>query len=141
MARKTIRINIPINSPADFSVLLNAIVTYDKSLGSASVLQTDPSIDMKTFATNLATADGLRAQSEAARKLSIDLMEQAQTMYGMATGQSVNTVGTLYFTEDLIKQSLLKTYKGNEEALGNYGYDIVIGQAKSPVRKTPGSKK
>jgi hypothetical protein len=142
MARRTVRATIPINQPNKFSRLLNQIVKYDNSLGAKSILKADPSIDMNAFAANLAKADSLRAQSEALKAQSEDLMQQAKTLYGTAPGQSINTPGTLYCQVDLIKKTLLKTYKGSEEALGEYGYNVVISQTKSPVYKTkPGRKK
>lgn len=141
MARRTVRIKVPANKPDEFSKLLNQIVTYDKSLGANSLLQADPSIDMPTFISNLAKADALRAQSEALKAQSEDLMLQAKTIYGTAKGQTISTPGTLYYMEDVMKRSLLKSLKGVEEGMSEYGYNVVIGQAKSPVRKTPGSKK
>jgi hypothetical protein len=62
-------------------------------------------------------------------------MMQAKTDYGTAKGQTVQTKGTLYFTADVIKRRLLTTYKGNEESLSNFGFDVVVGQAKNPTKK------
>jgi hypothetical protein len=136
MARKTVRVEIAAKKPDEFSKQLNEVKDYDDSLGANSVLQQDPDIDMGVFAKSLAQADSLRKQSEAARKLSEDLMQQARTIYGTAVGQTIQSPGTLYSMLDTIKQSLLKKYKGNEETLSNYGFNVVIGQAKSPVKKT-----
>jgi hypothetical protein len=141
MARRTVRVTIPKNSPEELSNLMNEVVKYDNSLGANSVLQQDPSIDMKSFAADLATADSNRDASIAMKAQSEDLMQQANNLYGISKTQTIDTPGTLYNRLDVIRRSLLKTNKGSEEVLSNYGFNVVIGQAKSPVRKTQGSKK
>lgn len=135
MARKTIKIEIPVKKPDMFSKLLNKILSKHTDLGAASPLTGDPDIDMTEFATLLTEADKKRKQSEDLREQSQKLMEQANNIYGTGKGQTVNTEGTLYYAADLIKMALLKKFRNNEEALSEFGYDVVIGQAKSPTKK------
>ena len=136
MAKRNVKITIPKGKPEEFSKLLNTIVKKDNELGADSVLKADSDIDMPLFATDLQSADNIRDQSEAAKAQSETLMQQANNLYGTGKGQDVNTHGTLYFRLDIIKKILLKKYKGNEEMLSNYGFDVVVGQSKSPVKKT-----
>lgn len=135
MARKTVRITIPSSKPDDFSKLLNNIVTQDTQLGDKSPLKGDSDIDMPDFVTKLAQADNFHQQSENLKAQSEDLMQRAKTIYGTGVGQNINTPGTLYYILDIIKQTLLKKNKGNEDALSRFGFSVVIGQSKSPVPK------
>jgi hypothetical protein len=136
MARRTIRINVPSNKPDEYSKLLNKILQKHTSMGTESPFANDPDIDMALFAANLEQADGFREQSEDLRKQSENLMQQARKLYGVDKGQGIDTPGTLLYTLDLIRSALLKKYKGNEEALGEFGFDIVIGTAKAKTSKS-----
>ena len=133
MARKTIRVAIPHGRPDNFSKLLNKIKTEHARLAKDCPLKSDPDVDMVTFTSKLAAADKLRTLSENLRQQSEDAMQQARSIYGTAKGQNINTPGTLLYDCDMIKKSLLKKYKGNEETLSTYGFDVIIGQAKSPA--------
>jgi hypothetical protein len=62
-------------------------------------------------------------------------MQQARNIYGTGKGQSINTPNTLFNTLDVIKKTLLLAFNGNEEALNAFGFDVVVGQAKSPAPK------
>jgi hypothetical protein len=66
-------------------------------------------------------------------------MNEAKTLYGTAEGQTINTLGTLYNMVGTIRDILLITYKDNEEELSKWGFNVVIGQAKSPKRKPKNS--
>lgn len=135
MARRTVRVDVPTKKPEDFSKLLNDIKKQHTLLGDDSPLKDDPDIDMTTFIANLTQADGLRSESESLRNQSENKMQQARTLYGTSTGQSINTPGTLLFACDTIKRALLKKYKGNEEMLSTFGFNVVVGQASSPKSK------
>ncbi len=135
MARKTLRIEVPVKHPDKFSKLLNHIKDRDIALGANSPLKEDPDIDMTDFVTKLEQADSLRRQSEQLREQSENLMQQAKSIYGTAPGQNILTPGTLYYKVDVIKKSLMKKYKGNEEALSTFGFNVVAGVAKTPVRR------
>jgi hypothetical protein len=133
MARRTIRVTVPSSQPEAFSKLLNTIVRKHLELGAASPLANDPDIDMGLFATNVATADDLRDKSEDFRSKSGETMLQANNIYGTSKGQTIFTPNTLLNSCDTIKKELLKKYKGSEESLAIFGYDVVVGQAKSPT--------
>ncbi len=132
MARKTVRVEVPSKKPEDFSKLLNNIKKQHTTLGANSPLT---GFDMETFSSLLTQADDLRDQSENLKAQSEDKMQQARTIYGAEEGQSVDTPGTLYNFCNLIKKTLLLKYAGNEAALGSFGFNVVVGQAKSPQLK------
>ncbi|MBI4931585.1 MAG: hypothetical protein HY841_12520 [Bacteroidetes bacterium] len=132
MARRTVRIEVPINKPDAFSKLLNKILKQHETLGKDSPLENNPKIDMKKFKESLTTADQKRAASEKLKGQSEDTMQEAKTIYGNGKGQDVETPGTLYNMEDEVKDILLHENKGNEEELSQWGYNVVVGSAKSP---------
>ena len=135
MSRKTVRIEIPVRKPDDFSKLLNKTLARHTEMGPNSPLFNDSDIDMAAFAARLNRADSLRRESEQLKEKSEEKMQQAKSIYGIAKGQSIDTPGTLYFMVDLIKGALLKKNKGSEEALSTFGFNVVVGQAKSPKPK------
>jgi hypothetical protein len=100
--------------------------------GNNSPLKNNPQINMNQFEQHRSEADSLRADSEDLREQSEAKMQQANSIYGRAKGQNINTPDTLYNSVDIIKDILLLVYKGNEEKLSEWGFKVVIGQAKSP---------
>jgi len=48
---------------------------------------------------------------------------------------TIETPGTVYNLLTSIRNILLESYRGNEEALQEWGFDVIVGTAKSPVRK------
>ncbi len=135
MARKTIKVEVPTGKPEEFSKLLNNIQKQHTLLGENSPLNGKQGIDMAAFASLLEQADDLRDQSENLKAQSEDKMQQAKNIYGTGKAQGINTPGTLSNTLDLIKKTLLLYFRGNEEALGSFGFNVVVGQAKSPQPK------
>src|SRR5438045_835197 len=108
MARRTVRVEIPIKKPEEFSKLLNNIKKQHLLLGDDSPLKDDPDVDMTGYTTKLAQADALRDESESHREISEQKMEQAKNLYGTGKSQTVDTPGTLYYEADVIKKGLLK---------------------------------
>lgn len=135
MARRTTRVEIPLNKPEEFSKLLNNIQKKHEDMDTDSPFANDPDLNMTEFVDKLSTADALRKKSELLKQQSENAMEQARIIYGTDKGQTVNTKGTLYYMLDLAKKALLRKHKGNEEALGEYGFKVVTGTAKSPAKK------
>ena len=62
-------------------------------------------------------------------------MQQARQVLGIDVGQTIDTLGTTYSDVDLIKGRLLNKFKGTEEALSQYGFNVVISTAKAPTKK------
>ena len=136
MARRTVKVSVPINNPDKFSKLLNDIQTHHELLGPASPLNNVPGMTMADFKNLLTNADDRRTQAAGLREQSENANEQAEAVYGRDAGQTVETPGTLYNMEDRIKNHLLNLNKGNEEALSEFGFSVQVGTAKSPKRKT-----
>lgn len=135
MAKKTVKAEIPIRKLDEFDKLCKKIIDKNQQLGNNSPLKNFPKVSMVQFGSNQSEASGNRLQSENLRAQSENKMLLAHTTYGMAKGQSVDTPGTLYNNVSIIRDFLLSYYDGDEEALSEWGFNIVIGTAKSPTKK------
>jgi len=62
-------------------------------------------------------------------------MQESESFLGYAEGQTAETPGTVYNLLTSVRNILLETYRGNEEALQEWGFGVVVGTAKTPVRK------
>ena len=47
---------------------------------------------------------------------------------GFAEGQTIQTPGTLYYDADVIRGVLIGEHKNDEEALEDYGFNVLMGQ-------------
>ena len=129
MARKTIKIEIPTGSPDDMIILAEGIKTRHLALGSASTLDGD---EVTAMADKAALAKAKRKQAAELSAQAETLNLQAATLIGVAPGQSSETKDTVLFLIDGIRDELLLEHRGTEQALGEYGFDISIGTAKTP---------
>lgn len=132
MARKTIRVDMPVGKPEELMGLLKSILEKYEKDPKTSPLK---SLNMTDFTakTNLAAIT---------RKDAKRLSEQSQAMYGeseqlmgIAPGQSRQSEGTLLYLLTMVRDQLLLTYRGNEDKLAEYGFKVSIGTAVNPVRK------
>ena len=138
MARRTVRVTTPISKPDEFMKLVKDIIDRHLGLinsGNPSPLDPSSRIDMVAFQALFTDAGGKLSQSRGLKEKSENVMEQAQAVIGTGKGQNVNTPGTLYHVSDAIKSFFLNYYKGNEEAISEWGWNVVVGKAKSPKRK------
>lgn len=131
--KKTVRIDIPITSPDEANKLANNIEAKAKEMGD------DCPIDKKIL-DQLAALAKIQAEKRAeASKLHAAAQAatlDADTALGIAKGQNVNTLNTMYNAVTIIRDMLLIVYRGREEMLSEFGFNVVIGAAKSPTKKT-----
>ena len=135
MARKTVRTEVPIKNPEVFKKLLDDIWKKHTTLGNASPLNTYSKVSMPAFNTQRTNADGLRTKAADLHKQAENANQQAEIIYGRGKGQTSETPNTLYNSVTLIRDFLLNQNAGNEEALSEWGFPVVVGTAKSPKRK------
>jgi hypothetical protein len=140
MAKVSLRVPLPFKYPDKLVDLMKGVVKKHEALAASSPLNNPSFIDMADFKAKLLAADELREKSIAARADAEAYMAQARMILGTAIGQSINTTGTLYFLLDLIKRILLVKYRGQEENLSMYGFEVVIGSTKPVGPKKKGKK-
>ena len=131
MARKTVRVDIPIGKPDDLIALAQRIVARHVSEGDKSSLPAEKLTALQTVATTADTtntsAKGFDAQAQSARQT----RDQA---LGIADGQTAYTPGTVLNLVTFVRDQLLLNYEGTEEALSSYGFNVVVGSAATPQR-------
>jgi len=123
MAKKNIRVKMPVHSPLKFLQLGKRIFSEHKNLGDDSPLK---HLDMTGFENKVTEADEKRTESKSLRAQSESLMEQARTIMGLKPDQSSQTPDTIYNFMTYIKNYLLVYYHGNEGALAEWGFDVTI---------------
>ena len=131
MARKTVRVDIPSGKPDVLIKLGKKICTQHAAAGDKSPLD----------AGKMATLQALVVAAEATHSNAQDLDAQAQTArqardqsLGIADGQTAYSPNTALNIITYVRDQLLVSMEGDEEQLGSYGFDVVIGSARMPQR-------
>jgi len=130
--RRTSRIELPIGKPDKFLSLCKDITKKHEAMGAASPLH---HLDMEDFKTKTTTAF---SKLKEGRKLHLDSdpeTEKAYQLIGIGKGQNLQSEGSIYFSINKIKKTLLGFYKGAEEQLQLWGFNVVITTT-LPGRKT-----
>jgi len=133
MTRKTIRVEMPVNTPEEFVRLAENIRLQHQNLGENSPLMVLNVMDV--FNDKITQGKQLRDRSKEMKRVSESLMEESMLNLGLATGQTSQTPGTVYNLMLKVRDFLLVTHRGNEEKLSEWGFKVVVGQAKAPRKK------
>jgi len=131
MARKTVRINVPLGNPDELVALAGAIHKKSTELGANSPLKGLTDLDLEDFGDKVTEADTQRKAAKDFERKTQEANGRAAGLIGVAPGLTQNTKGTLLFGITQIRDLLAAVNKGNEEALTGWGFDVVVGQAKS----------
>lgn len=123
---------MPANKPEELIALGQKIFAKHQQLGANSPLA---AARMTTMHANVASADTKNASA-----LDFDAKAQAtrlnrDTILGIAKGQSASVPNTVLKDVTYVRDQLLIAYDGSEEQLTGFGFNVVIGEAKSPTRK------
>lgn len=131
MARKTVRVDVPNNRPDELVQLANDILAKHRTDAQASPLNTDAMTALRNSVIT-ATDNNTAARQHDAQAQT--LRQQRDTLLGMAAGQTAVTPGTVSYQIKEVRDLLLAKNRGNEEALAAYGFHVVVGTAKIPLR-------
>ncbi|MBC8384983.1 MAG: hypothetical protein H8E57_05650 [Candidatus Cloacimonetes bacterium] len=123
MAKRNVRVKVPLHSPLKFLQLGKRIFSEHKKQGDVSPLK---HLDMDDFEDMVTTAEEKRVEANLLRGRSEALMEEARIIMGLQPEQSSTTPHTIYSLLTYIKNYLLVNYHGNEAALGEWGFDVTI---------------
>jgi hypothetical protein len=131
MARRTVRIDLPIGKPDELIQLGLAILTGSSKAGDKCPVNVDKLGKLKQVLEvaieNNSNAKSFDAQGQTARQI-------RDVSLGIAKGQTATTPDTALNLMMHVRDQLLLAYEGNEDVLEQYGFDVVIGTAKSPSR-------
>ena len=131
MARKTVRVAIPSGRPDAMIVLAKKICSQHAAEGDKSPLDAAKLAVLQQVATQAEeshnTAKAHDAQAQSAR-------QARDQSLGVGDGQTAYSPNTALNIITYVRDQLLLSLEGDEEQLGNYGFDVVIGSAKMPQR-------
>lgn len=134
MSRKTVRVEVPSSKPELFIKLGQDIGTKHTALGADSPLDTNKMTTLAARTTSAGTKNTTAKAKDAEAQM---LRQQRDTDLGMADGQNAQTPDTVLNLISYARDQLLVTHAGNEEALSEYGFNVVVGTAKGPTKKPP----
>lgn len=135
MARKTVRIDLPLGNPDELIQLAQKIVEKHAELAENSPIHALKDLNMAEFGAGATEAGSQRQVAKEAERTAQESNGRAASLLGTAPGQTQETKGTLLFGITRIRDLLGAVNKGNEEALTSWGFEVTIGQAKAPTRK------
>ena len=137
MARKTVRVDVPINSPDAMIKLAEDIKKQHDKPTANSPLKAER---VEAMGERSASAKTKRAKADELEAEAGQLRNEADTLIGTAPGQTSETLNTLHNDITGFRDALLVENRGNEEALSQYGFNVVVGTAAARTR-TPAAKR
>ena len=132
MARRTIRVEIPTGKPDDLIALAKNVRTKHVADGADSPLDTDM---LNTLNTKTTSAETKNASAKQHDEQAQALRQDRDTSLGLADGQTADSPDTVLNLLTYTRDALLLKFRGNEEKLSEYGFNVVVGSAKSPTKK------
>lgn len=136
MSRKTVRVAMPRGNPAQLIGLARKVYSKHIAMGKDSPLKT---LNMEGFIQRAGQAEELYDEAKGLHARAEALMMQLRTLLGLEAGQTMSDRNATLAHLALIRDSLLLTYKGLEENLSEFGFNVVIGQASSRPKGDTGS--
>ena len=136
MSRITVKVEIPVNSPDDLVKLATDVVAHNTELGTKSPLS---GIDMTTFSAKLQSGKEKRAQAKKLHEQAELLNQEAIRDLGLGKHQNSRTPDTVYCVLTSIRDILLALNKGQEEKLGEWGFNISSNTVKQKKATTSAS--
>ena len=132
MARRTVRIDVPRDSVDAMLDLSKQIIKQDALAPADKKLNEELIASMQNIVDKVnpirVEAKEHEAQAQAKNQL-------ARNKLGIEKGQAITIIGTGLNLVNKAKKNLLDAFENNEEVLSQYGFKVVVGTAKSPVRK------
>lgn len=132
MARKTVRVEIPVSKHEEMLTLGKQILAQHQKLGAASPLD---NAKMTKLTAVVGTADTKNAEAKAADAVAQAARQVRDVAMGTGPGQSATTKDTGLNLITYARDQLLIAYEGQEEALTGYGFNVVVSAAKPPQRQ------
>lgn len=121
--RRTIRAEIPVDSPNKMLDLCESITEKHEELGGGSPIVI---VDMAAFKTRHLQARADHNLAIEKHKIAEGKTQRAIRIIGTGKGQKINTEGTLYYIIGRVRSRLLDAHKNEEEQLEQWGFNIVI---------------
>jgi hypothetical protein len=123
MTKRRVKIDIPVRQQEKLIELAEAIYKQ-----SRSKLIPDHEIDFHSFHNNTLNAKDKRINAKVLYEKSRLITQEANELIGIGRGQNKSTPDTLYNIILLIRNHLKILFKGEEEKLRDWGYDVEVYQ-------------
>jgi hypothetical protein len=120
MSRKNVRVVIPKNAD-ELIALGESIEAKHTADGASSPLN---GLDMATFSTKLAAAKAKNNEQKQKHRDAEMATEERDDLLGRKKDQSTSTDGTVLNIVARSRDILLGLHKGNEQQLGQWGFDV-----------------
>ncbi len=131
MSRKIVRVNVPRSQPDRLIELAGKILAQHEADGAKSPLA----------AERMSTLQELVKEARSLNSKAADLAAQASgtrhrrdQVLGIADGQTSGNVNTLLNLVKYARVQLGIHFEGHEQSMETYGFNVVVGSAKSPRR-------
>ena len=121
MTKRRVRIDIPIRQPDKLIELAEEIFKRNKTEHLF-----DNDLDMQSFHNNTQLTKKKRVMAKASLDESRQALYEANVHLGVAKGQTKSVKGTVYSMILEIRDFLKSLYKGDEEKIKQWGYDVEI---------------
>jgi hypothetical protein len=123
---KVVKVSLPIDKPKDTMELCVKAIEKHTELGAASPLT--GFVDMAAFSSK--TTDVINKRKAADKHIADRQAkyQNAKQLCGLEAGQTKDTPETIYWHVQKTRNTLLVKYKGIEETLSQFGFDVVITQ-------------
>jgi len=134
MAKRNIKITFGQGDRQRMIAVATKISNKNTELGEQSPLK---SINMASFATIFDISSTKNTQMEDFQLRYEQTKAEADFALGIAKGQTMATPDTLLFYLGLIRDQLMVTYKGREELIEDWGFDVTVTESKGMKPREP----
>ena len=148
--RTTIRVELPKSSPDQLIAKIETVLAeHDRreaaAAGSSKIEPAEvaalraavaPRSTNATTGVTTSSAKADRAEAKQREAEAAALYERSALALGVGPGQNLRSPGTALFHLAKVRDGLLNAYRGRENELEAYGFDVVIGTAATPLRRT-----
>ena len=126
------RVNIPRFKAGNLIRLAKTIYDRHKNDGEESPLSI---FEMEKLDQDAKEAEMLRKRALALKRESEELMQRSRKLLGIDKGQSSFSRDTVLNTILRTRDLLIALYKGSEEKLGAWGFEVIIGTTQPFAKK------
>lgn len=132
--KTNVRIDIPSGSPDDLIKLGTTINGKHVALGAESPLSAGD--NMTKLKAKLDSAEAKRKQAKELHQEAEALNQKANLDLGIGKTQTSKTEDTLLFYISAVRDILQGLYRGREEEMSNWGFNVVSGGSSGKSSKT-----
>lgn len=135
MPKKTVRITIPVGYANELAELVEKVWKHHISLGASSPFSGSSIIDMTRYEVLMNEALQKRKKALELHAEAEALMMDSRVAFGIDAGQTISSVDTLYHLLNNIKHFLKAKHAGREEAIGLWGFQVIVGTSSVGAKK------